>query len=170
MAITTIIDALVTKFEDHFTRQSGDLRIKRVTSHVPEAVTEWPWMYFVVGDGDVALMTFSDDITQTAKRRQSLAAFGSSGTVHRPKAEITHRFKAQLLVRPRRDLTEDESLVRPFIQLLITLPMEALTLGLAIEYCKPTGYRYGVFSVGQIDERAVDFIGVEVDFEAKEIV
>lgn len=170
MAINTIIDAMVELYEDHFTRSSGDLRILRVTPHVPEAVTEWPWLFFVVGDGDVELMTFAADVAETPKRRQALAVFGSSGTTKRPKVQMVHRFKAQLLVKPRRDLSEDEALVRPFVQPVITLMAEHLEVASGVEYCKPTGYRYGVFPVGKLEERAVEFVGLEIDFEAREVV
>jgi len=170
VAINSIIDAMAELYEDYFTRSSGDLQIKRVTSHVPEVVTEWPWMFFVIEDGDVDLMTFAADVAETPKRRQSLSVFGSSGTTKRPKVQMTHRFKSQLLVRPRRDLSEDESLVRPFIQPVITLIVENLEVASGVEYCKPTKYRYGVFSVGKLNERDVQFVGLEVDFEAREVV
>jgi hypothetical protein len=175
VAITDIIDGLVTVYENYFNKSAGDLWIKRITSTVPEAVTEWPWMYFVLEDGDVALMTFAADVAKTRRRAQSLTVFGADTgeTVRRPKVDVTHRFKAQLLVRPRRDLLEDETLVRPFIQPMSTVTAEHLNLSGALgdgEYCKMTGYRYGKFELGRLNERAEEFIGVEFSYEAKEIV
>lgn len=172
MAIDAIIKALGTVYENHFHRGAGDLWIKRVTGTVPEVVTEWPWMFFVCEEGDVELMTFASDLTKTPRRRQTtIRAFGQAAeTERRPKLSVTHRFKAQLLVRPRRDLAEDEAQVRPFIEPVLKVTVENLDLAGTVEYCKPTGYTYGVFAIGKLDERAVEFIGVEFHYEAKEVV
>lgn len=172
MAIDTIIEDLAAVYREHFSRQAGDLWIKRVTENVPEAVAEWPWMYFVIQNGDVELKTFASDLPGTPRRRTSVVAFGGSppDDVRRPKIDLTHRFKLQLLVRPRRDLVEDEAAVRPFVEPLITVAAENLTLDDSVEYCKPTGYTYGVLTLGRVDGRAVDFVGIELEFEAQEVV
>jgi len=172
MAIDSIIGALGDVYADHFHRGAGDLWIKRVTETVPEVVTEWPWLFFVCDEGDVELMTFASDLPATPRRRQTtIKAFGQAAeTERRPKLQVTHRFKAQLLVRPRRDLAEDETLVRPFIEPVLKVTAENLDLGETVGHCKPTGYKYGVFSVGKVDERAVEFIGIEFSYEAQEVV
>lgn len=173
MAIETIIADLAGIYREHFNLSAGDMRIKQVTENVPEKVTEWPHLFFVMGDGDSELMTFSSDVPKTRRRRQSLPVFGSAPddeTVRRPKVQLTHRFKAQLLVRPRRDLVEDESAARPFVQRVITLTAEHLDLDGSVEHCKPTGYLYGKFELGTVGEKVVEFIGIEFTFEAVEIV
>jgi hypothetical protein len=170
MAITSIIERLSDIYREHFNRGAGDLRIKRVTETVPEAATEWPWLYFVLDEGDVALKTFADDLPATPRRFRSITTFGSPDTERRPKLDVTHRFKAQLLVRPRRDLVEDEAKVRPFIEPLVKVAVENLDLGGLVQYCRPTGYRYGVLTLGRVEERATEYVGLEIMFEAQEIV
>lgn len=170
MAIESIIELLADVYREHFNRGAGDLRIKRVTENVPEAAAEWPWLYFVIEGGDVALKTFAADLPATPRRRRPLAFGAASVEERRPKLDVTHKFKAQLLVRPRRDLVEDETKVRPFIQPLITVAAENIDLNGTVQYCKPTGYKYGALSLGRFEERATEFVGVEVFFEAQEIV
>jgi len=169
MAIEGIVEELATVYREHFDRGAGDLRIKRVTENVPEAVTEWPWLYFVIEEGDVDILNFAADTEATPKRRNPLPG-DAVGIVRRNAVEVVHRFKAQLCVRPRRDLVEDESAVRPFIQPLVTLALENLKLGGLVLYCKPTGYRYGMLALGQVEGRAVEFVGLEMFFSAKEVV
>jgi len=171
MAIETIIQALADIYSDHFNRQAGDLWIKRVTTNVPEAVAEYPWLYFVIDGGDVTLKTFASELPGTPRRRRPLAAFGSTpDDVRRPKLDVIHTFKAQLLVRPRRDLVEDEAQVRPFIEPLIKVAAENLKLGGIVQYCKPIKYTYGVLTLGRVEGRGVDFVGIELSFEAQEVV
>lgn len=166
MAIDAILDAMVDVYKSHFVKAS-DNYIKRVTATVPESVDEWPWLYFVCDAGDVELMTFSDDLDETPQRR----TFGKpTTTVRRPKLTVTHRFKAQLLVRPRRDLAEDETQVRPFIEPIILVTTENIELGGLVKYVKPTGYKYGMMAMGRVAEKPIEYIGVEFFYEAKEIV
>jgi hypothetical protein len=163
MEIQGMIDALVDDYKERFPRNLGELWIKRVTSNVPEAVTEWPWMYFVIGDGDVSLMTFRTGLDMAPTRAKIPT------TVQRNRIQIVHRFRAQLLVRPRRDLVEDEAAVRLFITPLLQVAAEdrhgADWPGLID--LRPTGYKYGVFDLGRLDDKAVQFIGVEINFEAR---
>jgi hypothetical protein len=159
-----IIGALVSVYQAHFTKSAGDQRIKRVTATVPEAVGEWPWLYFVCQSGDVEYLTFVDP-AKTATPR----AFGAAPSVSpRPNLSVTHQFKAQLLVRPRRDLVEDETLVRPFIQPVITLTAEHCELGGLAKYCKILRYKYGAFPLGQVEQKPVEYLGLEFEYEAQE--
>jgi hypothetical protein len=159
-----IIDELVDVYAAHFTASAGDQRIKRVTATVPEAVAEWPWLYFVAQSGDVGLMTFADPSAPGTPK-----AFGGVvANVLRPNLMVTHRFKSQLLVRPRRDLMEDEAQVRPFIQPVITLTIENIELGGLVKHCKIVSYKYGIFTLGQIEQKPVEFIGLEFEYEALE--
>jgi hypothetical protein len=165
MSIGNILDALVSVYQSEFTKAAGDLYIKRVTATVPEAAVEWPWLYFVCDSGDIALMTFSDDLEGTHVRR----TFGSASIKRRPKTQVMHHFRGQLLVRPRSDLATDEALIRPFIQPMITLTVENIELGGIVQYVKPMRYRYGKFALG-IAEKAIEFIGLEFEYEAKELI
>jgi len=167
--IDEIVGLLVTLYREHFNRDAGDLGIKRVTANVPEVVGEWPWLYWVVDEGDVELLTFDAALEGVARRRRPLPTFAPRA-VRRPKVLMTHRFKAQLLVQPRRDLVADEARVRPFIAPFVLLMAENLELGGRLAYCKVTGYRYGVIEHGRVDDRAVQFAGVEFMFEAQEMV
>jgi hypothetical protein len=163
MALPDIIDALVDVYAAHYTATAGDQRIKRVTATVPEAVVEWPWLYFVCERGDVELLTFD-----TTKAGTPRTFGGAPADVLRPNLLVTHHFKSQLLVRPRRDLVEDESLVRPFIQSMLTLTTENIELGGLVKRCSITRYRYGAFPLGQVNQKPVEFIGLEFEYEAVE--
>ena len=118
MDIDDLIIALGDDYKERFPQSLGDLWIKRVTPTVPEAITEWPWLYFVVGDGDVTDLTYGA-VQDVAPTRALVPPH-----VIRNHLLIVHRFKAQLLVRPRRDLVEDETLVRPFITPLLQVAAE----------------------------------------------
>ena len=96
MAIETIIETLAEVYRETFDRAAGDLWLKRVTANVPEAVNEWPWMYFVADAGEVAGLTLPSACD---------AAVGT-GTVRRRALQVVHRFKGQLLVQPRRKLQQ----------------------------------------------------------------
>ena len=170
MAIDSIIESLAAVYRAHFNRQAGDLHIKRVTENVPEAVTAWPWLFFVVESGEVAVKTFARDLPGTPRRRRAVAFGSTPADVRRPKIDLLHRFKLQLVVCPRRDLAIDETRVRIFIEPLITVAVENLDQGGAVQYCRPTSYRYGVLTLGQVSGQAVDFAGVELSFEAQEVV
>lgn len=152
MTIGTILTALAAVYEETFPQNETGERIKRVTAHVPEQVHEWPWLYFVVEAGEIRPETF-----------QAALPSGFGGTARRSNYEVVHRFKAQLLVRPRRNLAEDEPLVRALLAPVLLAPLEDVTLGGAARYCYPTGYRYGRLTHGQ-----VEYAGLEVMFEAAE--
>jgi hypothetical protein len=163
MEIHGLIDELVDDYIERFPRNLGELWIKRVTSNVPEMVVEWPWLFFVLGDGDVSLFTLRTSL-DLAPTRATIPA-----TVQRNRLKIVHRFRAQLLVRPRRDLVEDEAAVRPFITPLLQVAAEDRhgEAWPGLIDLRPTGYKYGVFDLGRLDDKVIQFIGVEINFEAR---
>lgn len=160
------VEALVVLYREHFNRDAGELWIKRVTAAPPEAVNEWPWLYWTVEDGDCGLLTFRTALNALPQRPRAFGAT-SDATVTRPKLDVTHRLKAQLLVTPRRDLLRDELVTRPFVEPFLILAAENITLGGLAEHCYVTGYRYGVFQAGRVAEKTVEFLGIEFNFELK---
>lgn len=162
-----VAEALEGVFAEHFNREAGDMRIKRVTRAPPENISEWPWMFWTADEGDVDLMTFAETL-QDVPRRRIKRTFGAEpvSTTRRPKLEVTHRFKGQLFVKPRQDLSKDEAACRPFIEPVMILMAENNTLGGLVKRCFVTGYKYGILKFGALDERAREFIGIDFAFEA----
>lgn len=162
-----VAEALADLYAGHFSREAGEMRIRRVTAMPPESVNEVPWLFFVADEGTVETMTFKTSLEDVPRRRRALT-FGSEAVTYstRPHLQVTHRFKAQLLVKVRQDLALDEAAARPFIEPLLLVCAQDPTLGGLVERCFPTGYRYGVLPFGRVEERAREFMGVEVLFEA----
>ena len=160
MAIDEIIEELAVCYREHFNRQAGDLRIKRVTENVPEAVTEWPWMYFIPDVGDV------EGRTLPSSHDASLG----DGTATRRGFKVTHQFKAQLLVRPRRNLLRGEEITRQFLQPIITVTDENYQLSGVVLGIQVTSYDYGVLALGRFNQRETQYIGAEFVYQAVEVI
>ncbi len=160
MAINSIIEALAEVYAENFTRDYDPLWIKRVTESVPESVNEWPWLYFIPDAGDV------EGLALPSSHSASLG----DGTVTRRKMKITHQFKAQLLVRPRRNLRRGEEIARQFIQPIITVTDENYQLGGAALAVQVISYNYGVLTLGEMDRRAVEYVGIEFVYRAIEVI
>lgn len=167
-----ITEALADVYREAFVRRESDVRMKRVEARAPESVDEYPYFYFVADTGVVEMMTFATDLERIPHRRRSPLTFGAelAGDVRRPKALVTHRFKGQLLVTPRRDMPKDEALARPFIEPVILVCAENVELGERVKYVRVTNYRYGILPFGKIEDRAIEFLGIEFDFEAQVIL
>jgi hypothetical protein len=160
MAIESIVQALADVYRETFDRTAGDLWIKRVTACVPESVNEWPWLYFVLDTGEVTGLTLPSSCD---------AAVGT-GTVRRRGYKVVHRFKGQLLVQPRRNLQQADTAARPFVQAVIRVTEENYRLARTVLGVQVVSYSYGVLTFGQVDQRAVEYIGVEFVYEAREVI
>ena len=160
MAIETIVAALATVYRETFDRAAGGLWIKRITETVPEAVNEWPSLYFIADAGEVTGLTLPSACD---------AAVGT-GTVHRRGLQVVHRFKGQLLVQPRRNLQQADTAARPFVQAMIHVTEENYRLGRTVLGVQVVSYDYGVLTFGQVEQRAVEYIGCEFVYEAREVI
>lgn len=162
MAIETIIESLADVYRESFTchEKNEGLWIKRVTVTVPEAVVEWPWLYFIADAGEVRGLTLPSPHDAT---------FGDE-TVRRRNLQVKHQFKAQLLVRPRRDLGADEAAARKFLQPVLTVTDENFRLGGVALSVQVISYNYGLLTFGQTDQRATEYIGIEFVYQAIEVI
>jgi len=84
--------------------------------------------------------------------------------------QVVHKFKGQLLVQPRRHLQQAEVATRTFIQAVIHVTEENYRLGRTVLGMQVVSYDYGVLTLGQVDQRAVEYIGVEFVYEVREVI
>lgn len=159
MEIQDLIYDLVEAYQTRFPAMMGELHLKRVTASPPEAVTEWPWMYFVLSEGEASFLAYAA-LRDLAPTRAAMPP-----EVRRNPLDLAHHFKAQVLVRPRRDVVEDDRIARLFITPLLQVAAEIRT-GAQLIDVRPTGYRYGVLPFGALD-KPVEFMGIELYFDAR---
>lgn len=165
--VNDIINKLVEINRGFFTK-AGELTIKRVTPYVPENVSEWPWLFFYIDDGDVEKTTFKSNKNAVTNIR----AFGQPPTSEQKKRatlRFTYRIQAQLLVKPRKDTEEDEPLARKFIKPIPILIAENNELGGLVHDCQVTGYTYGALTLGVFGGKSQTFIGLTFDIECIEL-
>lgn len=166
--IVDIIDQLVTIYKAHFTRRAAKNQIKQITASPPERISEWPWMYFVLGEFTVTRETFGSSLYATEQRRFTLPTFGeepAQETEIRGKQLISQVVQAQLLVTPRRNLQEDDRAARFFIQPVVTLTEANSDVNEYALDCRVTGGNVGNFNFGRLGEDPISFIGVEFNYQ-----